>query len=531
MTKKAAIYARVSTDEQVKGFSLDGQVDELRNYLKSKGYDDIEEFIDDGYSGKDFNRPNIQRLMRNLDKFDAIAVWKVDRLSRNNEQVLSLINNYLTPFDKKLLVSTGNIDSSIPNDYMFISLLGTFAEYERTQIIDRVNNGMRKRAASGKWNGGKILGYNSVDGVLSINEGESQIVKEIFQLRAIGHGYKSIVNHVNTKGFKTKKGNPFGINSIKTILENPTYAGLIRWGKHKNWSEKRRGGKQDNVELVKGQHPAIIDEDLWNRVQAIARERKANYRRTSNFEGEFLLSGILKCPECGKGMVMSKTKKRNSNDYYLYYQCQNFHQRGLAACHSNLIKKEVVEEKVLQRIRGLLSRPSIISGVLDNIERDRTEEVQEYVDKLKELKLELRKKVIEHDKLTRLGRKALDEGDEDSVIGYNSMLAEVVKEMNKIEKRIEEYDIYIKNNSTSVNINENLIVKALHDFEGLFEVADNKTRKALIGTLIKKIEMENDRETIKSITLWFEEDNDLPPPPSLFFGDDLPEGEARRTVS
>ncbi|MDI4707173.1 hypothetical protein, partial [Pseudoalteromonas shioyasakiensis] len=163
----------------------------------------------------------------------------------------------------------------------------------------------------------------------------------------------------------------------------------------------------------------------------------------------------------------------------------------------------------------------------DNIERDRTEEVQEYVDKLKELKLELRKKVIEHDKLTRLGRKALDEGDEDSVIGYNSMLAEVVKEMNKIEKRIEEYEIYIKNNSTSVNINENLIVKALHDFEGLFEVADNKTRKALIGTLIKKIEMENDRETIKSITLWFEEDNDLPPPPSLFFGDDLPEGEAR----
>lgn len=103
--------------------------------------------------------------------------------------------------------------------------------------------------------------------------------------------------------------------------------------------------------------------------------------------------------------------------------------------------------------------------------------------------------------------------------------------MNKIEKRIEEYDIYIKNNSTSVSINEKLIVKALHDFEGLFEVADNKTRKALIGTLIKKIEMENDRETIKSITLWFEEDNNLPSPPSLFFGDDLPEGEARRTLS
>src|SRR5690606_7350329 len=116
-----------------------------------------------------------------------------------------------------------------------------------------------------------MLGYDSVDGFLSINGEESQIVKEIYELRAMGYGYKRIVNHVNTKGFKTKKGNPFGINSIKTILENPTYAGFIRWGKHKNWSEKRRSGKQDNVELVKGQHPPIIDEELWNRVQDIAR--------------------------------------------------------------------------------------------------------------------------------------------------------------------------------------------------------------------------------------------------------------------
>lgn len=531
MSKKAAIYARVSTDEQTKGFSLDGQVEHLKKYLKSKGYTDVEEFVDDGYSGKDFDRPNIQRLMRNLDKFEVIAVWKVDRLSRNNEQVLSLINNYLKPDGKRLLVSTCDIDSSTPNGYMFISLLGTFAEYERTQIIERVNNGMKKRADSGKWNGGKMLGYDSVDGVLSINENESQIVKEIFEMRAIGHGYKSIVNHVNTKGFKTKMGNPFGINSIKTILENPTYAGFIRWGKHKNWSEKRRGGKQDNVELVKGQHPVIIEEDLWNRVQAIARERKANYHRTSNFEGEFLLSGILKCPECGKGMVMSKTKKRNSNDYYLYYQCQNFHQRGLAACHSNLIKKENIEKQVLQKVRGLLAQPSIVSGVLDTIEMDRTEEVQKYVDELKVLKLEYKEKEKEEATLIVKARNAIKDGEERLEKGYNSMLSKVVEEKEEIEKRIEEYDIYIKNNSSSININENLIVKALQDFDGLFEVADNKTRKALIGTLIKKIEMENDRETIKSITLWFEEENNLPSPPSLFFGDALPEDEARRTVS
>lgn len=145
--------------------------------------------------------------------------------------------------------------------------------------------------------------------------------------------------------------------------------------------------------------------------------------------------------------------------------------------------------------------------------------------------MEYKEKEKEEATLIVKARNAIKDGEERLEKGYNSMLSKVVEEKEEIEKRIEEYDIYIKNNSSSININENLIVKALQDFDGLFEVADNKTRKALIGTLIKKIEMENDRETIKSITLWFEEENNLPSPPSLFFGDALPEDEARRTVS
>src|SRR5699024_6046941 len=177
-SKRAAIYARVSTEEQALGFSLESQIEQLNIYLSNKGFAGsmIDIFIDDGYSGKDFNRPNIQRLIRNLNEYEVVAIWKVDRLSRNNEQVLSLINNYLHPFDKRLLVSTCDIDSSTPNGYMFISLLGTFAEYERTQIIERVNSGMQKRADKGKWNGGRILGYDNVEGSLVINEFESNIV-------------------------------------------------------------------------------------------------------------------------------------------------------------------------------------------------------------------------------------------------------------------------------------------------------------------------------------------------------------------
>lgn len=529
MFNSAAIYARVSLDEQVKGFSLESQVEQLKVYLERKGYKKIEVFIDDGYSGKNFDRPNIQRLIRNLDKFDAIAVWKVDRLSRNNEQVLSLINNYLKPFDKKLLISTCDIDSSTANGYMFISLLGTFAEYERTQIIERVGSGMQKRAEKGKWNGGKILGYDTIDGNLVINENESNIIKEIFELRSLGHGYKSIVNHVNTKGFKTKKGNPFGINSIKTILDNPTYAGYIRWGKHRNWSEKRRSGKQENVELVKGEHEAIIDRDLWESVRIIAEEQKKHTRTTSNFEGEFVLSGILKCPQCGKGMVMSKTKK-SENSYYLYYQCQNFHQRGLAACKSNLVVKEDIEKKVIRKIKGLIDSPNIIDGVCQNIEEKRSEDIRNYSKELEFIKKELKEKLEEEANLLLRARQAIKEKNEKRENNYNLMLEQTVGERENLEKRVEEYEVYIRNHSTSLNIDKDLILAALRDFDGLYEIADNKTRKVLMRSIIRKIELNPDRKNIKSITLWFEEGDTPPLPPSIFFGDVLPVNDERRTV-
>lgn len=106
--------------------------------------------------------------MRN-EKFDVIIIWKVDRISRKNTDVLRLIDEELKPRNMKLLVTTCNIDSSTTNGYMFISLLGTFAEYERSIIIERVSAGMEKKSKLGQWNGGIILGYDVVDKELVIN--------------------------------------------------------------------------------------------------------------------------------------------------------------------------------------------------------------------------------------------------------------------------------------------------------------------------------------------------------------------------
>ena len=124
MSKKAAIYIRVSTEEQKKGYSIEAQESVIREYAKNKDYEVYDVYNDEGYSGKDFNRPEIQRLFSDLanDKVDLILVWKVDRLSRNNTDVLNLIDLDLTPKDKKLIVTSIDIDSSSPMGHMFISL-------------------------------------------------------------------------------------------------------------------------------------------------------------------------------------------------------------------------------------------------------------------------------------------------------------------------------------------------------------------------------------------------------------------------
>ncbi|QJX64589.1 recombinase family protein [Niallia circulans] len=269
MKKVAAIYARVATREQLNDLSIEDQIEQLRTFINKKGYTDIEVFADEGYSGNNFNRPEFQRLIRNLERFEAIAVWKIDRLSRNNDEVLSLINNYLKPSNKKLLVSTCDIDSSTPNGYMFLSLLVTFSEYERKIRFESISNGMKRRARLGKWSGRVMIGYDLNNDELTINKRESRIVKEIFELRSEMRSYKSIADHINAKGYRTKRGNRFNISSVKTILENPIYAGFIKYRVRNDHPVK-----SNQYRLVRSQHPVIIDHKLWERVQTIKLEQK-----------------------------------------------------------------------------------------------------------------------------------------------------------------------------------------------------------------------------------------------------------------
>lgn len=503
MSKKAAIYIRVSTEEQKKGYSIEAQESVIREYAKNKDYEVYDVYNDEGYSGKDFNRPEIQRLFSDLanDKVDVILVWKVDRLSRNNTDVLNLIDLDLTPKDKKLIVTSIDIDSSSPMGHMFISLLSTFARYERLTIIDRVNAGMKKRAEKGLWNGGAILGYDSVNKHLVINKDESKIVKKIFKLRADGMGYKSIVKRLNSSGYKTKKEKDFSISSIKFIVNNYIYTGKMVWSRYQEWNTKRRNGKTDPL-IVDGVHEPIISEKLWYKVQEVNKAQNKKYTTNRNFNGNFFLSGLLKCPECGTGMVMSKSKKR-SGGYYYYYMCQAFHVKGKSVCNSNLVRKEEIEEKVLNNIALLVNNNTLLDELIKEINSNSIEANKELNDDITKYNKQLRQLI---DKRSKLDQDYFDNIIDSSI--YNRLVLQLESEYKAVEETLKDSEKQVNRNMDLVSKDQ--IIYVLKNFNSLFNTVTNEEQKLLIKTLVKQVKVEENRKDIKEIDFWYIPSNVLP---------------------
>lgn len=174
-----------------------------------------------------------------------------------------------------------------------------------------------------------------------IDEKEAETVRYIYDLYASGKGYKAIVNQINKEGYKTKRGNMFSVAQLKTILTNPVYIGKVRFNVRQNWNEKRRNNINPDPIISNGIHEAIISDDLWERVQSIMKQKTGKPSRI--YDGEYPLTGILRCPECGAGMVISSTTntlKDGTKKRIVYYTCGSWKNKGTAVCHSNSIRVE-----------------------------------------------------------------------------------------------------------------------------------------------------------------------------------------------
>ena len=508
--KIIAIYCRVSTDEQAEfGYSIDEQKRLLEEWCKANDYIIYKCYSDRGISGKNIkDRPALKELLSDAKegKFDMVISWKINRVSRKLEDVLKIVNileknnitfkSYSEPFE-----------TDTPAGRMQFQMMALIGEFERGTIAQNVKMGMIAKAKTGNCCGGRVLGYDLVPNnspeeekkgknKLEINEKEAEIVRFIFNEYSKGKGYKAITNQINKLGYKTKKGNNFSVGSIRDILTNPVYIGEIRYNVRQNWSEKRRRNINPNPIRVKGKHEAIIDRELWDKVQLILESKKGKPSRI--YDGEYPLTGILRCPKCGAGMVISRTTNTladGTKKRIAYYCCGNWKNKGTGVCNSNTIRVDKANEYVFKRIEELVSNEAMIKAVVKNINKERKDKVKPAKRLLGDIDKEL-------EKLDKRKRKIF-EAYEDDILTKEEFQTRK-NELNEKIRILEEEKKPLLN-TISEDVSEEIPYEFIKDILMNFSKILNSSvsreqQKKLLHMIISEITMNESRE-IDSIKL------------------------------
>jgi site-specific DNA recombinase len=364
---KAAVYVRVSTTEQAKeGFSLSAQLEKIRAFCFSQEWTIYKEYIEEGRSAKDLERPMIQQMLKESNNFDVVIVYKLDRLSRS----VGDINTLLKTFDKNNVAFksvTEPYDTTTSQGKLLINIFASLAQFEREQLAERTHFGMTRKFQEGQRNGGNApFGYNLVDGELVINEEEARWVRFIFDQFEI-KGRNVIAKELNRNRVKSKKDSLFNPSMVTYIAKNPVYYGVLRWNyRHKN-------GKRTYEEvLVPGKHEPIVTKEQFDRINGRMKER-AN----KGFKGSAIypFSGILKCSRCGK--KLNGAKRKRADGEYRFYKCSGRFTQGI--CDMPVIGEDVIDHEFVNSLD--LAQVEVESPAAEKVDR---KQVEKELKKIKE---------------------------------------------------------------------------------------------------------------------------------------------------
>jgi len=477
----AVIYARVSTNEQaLEGYSIKAQQDLLMEYAQKHSFSIIDSYVDEGKSGKSIEgRPQMSRLINDAkqNKFDVVLIYKLDRLARKTKDSLEIVE-ILESHKAQLISLSESIDTTTPHGKMFYTILSSIAEMEREQIVNRVKMGMTQRAKEGGWNGGLCFGYDLKEKTLVANEEEAKVIKSIFEYSDQGFGYKKTVGILNRKGYKTKRGREFSIATVKGILDNPLYIGKIRFNQYENWAEKRRSGKNDNPILVDGKHEAIISIELWESVQE---KRSSRSYKPIQSATPYFLTKLIRCPQCGAGMVSGKSKGANKS--YRYYKCGSFHNKGATICSANSINADIAEKQVLQEIKQIVTNSQFIQRLVQKLNHER----QHARTPLMEEKRRMEATILQKDRyIENITEKLMD--DPALMPLFALKLKQQQQDKLIFQQQLEEVEKKLTNTSTKP-----IDLMALHylikNIDDILEQTDGQEKKELLRMIIKDIEI------------------------------------------
>jgi site-specific DNA recombinase len=224
---KAAAYVRVSTEEQLKGFGLDVQRERIDYYAKFRGITIKKWYEDSGISAKTTQRQGLQLMIADIQKkkYDALIVYKLDRLSRSLRDLLNLLEDSLNPYNCEFISVTEQFDTSVPQGKLMIQLLGSFAEFERNLIVERTWNGKLIKGQQGGYIGGEPpYGFKAEGKKLVLDPEKLALVNRVINMRKGRISYEQIAKKLNEEGrYFPKRGKQWYAKSIYNMVHNKKY--------------------------------------------------------------------------------------------------------------------------------------------------------------------------------------------------------------------------------------------------------------------------------------------------------------------
>ena len=338
-------------EQSKNGYSVKEQIERLEKYIDASGWTLHKIYVDAGCSGANMERDGLQEMMKHAKegRFNAVAVYKLDRLSRSQRDTLEIIENVLTPNSVSFISITESFDTGTPYGMAMAGLLSVFSQLEHAQIAERMAVGIEGRAKEGKWHGAKFshVGYDYRNDELHVIPYEAMMVREAFELFAKRVPINRICTDFYKKGYRHRYGY-FIASSMSRMLKNELYAGYI----------------EKNGELYEGRHEAIVDKELYEQALRIfaERENKHSFKRNS------ILGGLIVCKNCGAKYCRSLGHVKNDGTRSAFYSCYSRNKKVKGRikdpnCKNKIWRMEELDAMVYEEVTKLSLDPSYIEAI------------------------------------------------------------------------------------------------------------------------------------------------------------------------
>jgi site-specific DNA recombinase len=321
---RCAVYTRRSTDEglQQEFNSLDAQREAGEAYIQSQAHEGWtclpDRYDDGGYTGGNMDRPALRRLLADIaaGKLDMVVTYKLDRLSRSLLDFVAMLQTF-EQHQVAFVSVTQLFNSATSMGRLMLNVLLSFAQFEREIIAERTRDKIAATRRKGKWTGGHpLLGYDVDPRGFRLVVNEAERVRAIFGLYLEHQSLLPVVQELEKRGWVNKRwqtrkghersGKPFTRTNVYRLLTNVAYIGQVKY----------------KDEVHPGEHPAIVDPVVWQRVQALLAGNGRTGRAPVRNQVGALLKGLLRCVPCGCAMTPTHSAK-NGTKRYRYYVCSN----------------------------------------------------------------------------------------------------------------------------------------------------------------------------------------------------------------